>query len=857
MYVIKKIIFSATVIPAFIFASCVETKNDDNNANNNTELCGNGTVDVGEQCDDGNTMNHDGCDSSCRWEPMCGNGRIDIGEECDDGNFANGDGCNISCEVETGCGNGILEVGEQCDDDNLNDGDGCSSNCIVEGTITCGNGILEYTEGCDDGNTVDGDGCSSTCMKENGCGDGNLVAPEQCDDGNAISGDGCSYDCLVEFICGNGQCNPEQGENCELCPQDCCDDCGNGILDDGEECDDGNNTSGDGCSRGCADEDGVQTCGNGIWEEGEECDDGNMTNHDGCSDDCVKEYVCGDGQCFTTEGESCEVCPQDCCPSCGNGSRQPGEVCDGLDLNEVTCEDLGYTGGTLACSTYCQYDTAACTGEGPVCGNGVVEVGEDCDGSAMNDSMCENTGYLSGLLLCNANCTFNYSGCRDQYRYMYEKFDKILPPTDWQFSYPFEWGKVSIAGPSACFSGDSCVGTVIKGWSPAVSAYGANYVVTPPIDLTDATNPVVYFWGWVDLSTSTYDEDWWRVEYSLDGTTWNALTNADPAYNGTRNAWTMAESSASWTPYLVNASAVIGNANVRFRFVSNLDHSSYTDEAGIYVDDVMIVESQYVPVAITNPSNLGVSVVGYPFNRQVDVWGGSGDFTYSITGAPTWLSIDSSTGELSGTPGAGNIGQVNITVVVNDNVNPLNSSTKAFTIEVMDAFYFNDLEGATIPSGWSISGTLWQFGTATSAGGPSACASGTKCFGTNLSGQYPNYMEMETNCVTSSPINLTSASSAVLVFNHWQAVENTYDGGTVQVSTNGTTWENTASVTPAYNDTCDGFPCWTTDFTSWSEVEIDITQWVGNNVHIRWCFFSEVSGTDLGWFVDDIMILGN
>lgn len=67
------------------------------------------------------------------------------------------------------CGNGVLETGEQCDDSNTVDGDGCSSTCQSEKIVpasVCGDGIKTRDEQCDDGNTVDGDGCSSTCMIE-------------------------------------------------------------------------------------------------------------------------------------------------------------------------------------------------------------------------------------------------------------------------------------------------------------------------------------------------------------------------------------------------------------------------------------------------------------------------------------------------------------------------------------------------------------------------------------------------------------------------------------------------------------------------------------------------------------------
>src|SRR5262249_2026566 len=58
----------------------------------------------------------------------CGNGVPDGGEQCDDGNIVDGDGCDSNCTL-TACGNGIVTTGEACDDGNLADGDGCSSTC--------------------------------------------------------------------------------------------------------------------------------------------------------------------------------------------------------------------------------------------------------------------------------------------------------------------------------------------------------------------------------------------------------------------------------------------------------------------------------------------------------------------------------------------------------------------------------------------------------------------------------------------------------------------------------------------------------------------------------------------------------
>ncbi len=71
------------------------------------------------------------------------------------------------------------------------------------------------------------------------CGDGNFVGgTEQCDDGNQTAGDGCSPTCAIEpgWQCANGS----------LCTK-----CGNGRVEPGEMCDDNNAISGDGCSDRC------------------------------------------------------------------------------------------------------------------------------------------------------------------------------------------------------------------------------------------------------------------------------------------------------------------------------------------------------------------------------------------------------------------------------------------------------------------------------------------------------------------------------------------------------------------------------------------------------------------------------
>jgi fibro-slime domain-containing protein len=74
-------------------------------------VCGNGVREGTESCDDGNTNMGDGCTPFCDVEPdctgsactsVCGDGLLLGSEECDDGNNRRGDGCSDTCQVEPG-----------------------------------------------------------------------------------------------------------------------------------------------------------------------------------------------------------------------------------------------------------------------------------------------------------------------------------------------------------------------------------------------------------------------------------------------------------------------------------------------------------------------------------------------------------------------------------------------------------------------------------------------------------------------------------------------------------------------------------------------------------------------------------
>lgn len=163
-------------------------------------LCGDGLIDPnsGEQCDPGaqpiGCNVGDTCTPSCVCVP-CGNGVVDAGEQCDDGNTQGGDCCSSACQFEA-AGATCADDGDQCTQDVCGAGPDQGSCTHPPANPApsqcqqgCGNGILEAPEQCDDGNTQGGDCCDASCMFESGV----------CDDGNSCTADG---------VCLAGLCAP-------------------------------------------------------------------------------------------------------------------------------------------------------------------------------------------------------------------------------------------------------------------------------------------------------------------------------------------------------------------------------------------------------------------------------------------------------------------------------------------------------------------------------------------------------------------------------------------------------------------------------------------------------------------------
>jgi cysteine-rich repeat protein len=299
--------------------------------------------------------------------------------------------------------------------------------------------------GANDATGADGDASTSDAeLYPVECGNDELEEGEVCDDGDTSDGDGCSADCTSDESCGNG------------------------VIDEpvGEVCDDGNTRNGDGCSADCTSD---ESCGNGAVDlgVGEVCDDGNTADDDGCSADCMTGPSCGDGVLHPPEacddgntggGDGCSAdCTSD--ESCGNGTVDGDEACD----------DGGTAGGD-GCSAECQHEG---------CGDGDVNGEEACDdGNMVPDDGCEND--------CTLSCP-DPDGCADPVLPSAFRITQMRVREPHLYSWLF---------PTTMRFCTDITGSVSSTINENVADYGLNYmVVFRPLAVDDPGGPVDFVDG--------------------------------------------------------------------------------------------------------------------------------------------------------------------------------------------------------------------------------------------------------------------------------------------------------------------------------------------------------------------------
>ncbi len=604
--------------------------------------------------------------------PTCGDGLVEGGEACDDGNDAASDGCTILCLVEPEwecmgspsvcmrrmvgptCGDRMVGAGEACDDGAATAE--CDADCSL---VACGDGTVNAAadEECDDGNAVDGDGCTARCFAEpESCGDRMCGAGETC---NNCPGD-CAMTALCmacadldmdgarDSACGGTDCNDEDPMvrpgmteiPCNRVDEDC-----DRTTRDAADAD----MDGSSCNFDCDDTDAARAplfrelCGDMIDND---CDPATPDLFDSDADGARCDMDCDDYR-----ATSCPTCPElcgntlddDCNPatldlfdgdmdgsSCeadcddADRARRPGgtELCDGIDNDcdmalDGPGEDDdrdGFADATCGCAagrcTDCD-DTNRRVSPAAIelCGN---TVDDDCNAATLDAIVDADMDTFA----CNVDCDDGDRSvfpdaagrCGPSFNY-FEDFE--TGTGGWTASgTASSWAR---GVPASTFIPRAASGTNawVTGLTAGYNSSEDSYLTSPRLDLSMALTDVILSFSHIFQTESCCDEGW--LELSTDGgTTWRKVGASGEGTNWYNDSFDQvwngnSGSAGAWRVASIPLPGTAGQADVRLRFAFSSDSSVEYDGFGI--DDVrlynQLVDAEVTAVAASSSAVCG------------------------------------------------------------------------------------------------------------------------------------------------------------------------------------------------------------------------------------------------------------
>ena len=362
-------------------------------------------------------------EEACLLNPLCAewnvcstNADCAAGQVCEDGFCRNiSSGCTTDADCEAGyycTADGYCVTTSGCASDaDCAPGFFCDIDGFCEDISTCGTDAdCEAGYSCIDGACTIDDVCLTDVDCEDGyfCSDDEVCInehdPKSCDDQSECD----SPEECINYICVNPLPEPDPCADNVDCGVD--EICTNGICtdkdpDDGEDC-----TVDSECPPGfsCVNETcALKGCGNGIKEEGEECEKGQLCsiadrpNDIFCNSSCVCEEEPGDiewGNSIVDIGEECDAapfwevahCQQNC--DCENGyelSFPPWTPSGGPANRPGWCVSTNY------------------------CGNYAIDNGEECD--VVWNGLLEIDPSTFNAINCNPPLTTGQCTCKEGY----------------------------------------------------------------------------------------------------------------------------------------------------------------------------------------------------------------------------------------------------------------------------------------------------------------------------------------------------------------------------------------------------------------------------------------------------------
>jgi len=142
--------------------------------------------------------------------------------------------------------------------------------------------------------------------------------------------------------------------------------------------------------------------------------------------------------------------------------------------------------------------------------------------------------------------------------------------------------------------------------------------------------------------------------------------------------------------------------------------------------------------------------------------------------------------------------------------------------------------------GWRTGGDEDEWDWGICRGGPGVAHSGSRCYGTDMSGSDYRYNNNAHCYVRTGWIDLDGYTSATLEFYDWYILEDGYDFVYLQVYDDSWGWHTIATYTGSQE--------------SWTHKTYDLSAYTGKSIRIRWLLDSDGSVRYDGYYLDDVVL---